>query len=135
MIDGPVSPEDGSFAAIDAITLFAEDLNASKDFYQRLFDAPAVFEDADSVVFKLGGTLINLLRVEAAPELVEPATVGLPNAGTRFVLTVHTDDVDAAVERLQQRGVQLLNGPVTRPWGPRTASVRDPNGHIWELAT
>jgi catechol 2,3-dioxygenase-like lactoylglutathione lyase family enzyme len=130
-----VSPQDGSFAGIDAITLFAEDLSASKDFYQRLLEASAVFEDADSVVFKLGTTLINVLRVEAAPELVEPATVGRPDAGPRFVLTVHTDDVDAAVERLQQRGVQLLNGPVTRPWGPRTAGVRDPNGHIWELAT
>ncbi len=28
----------------------------------------------------------------------------------------------------------LLNGPVDRPWGMRTASFTDPGGHIWELA-
>ncbi|MDQ3782600.1 MAG: VOC family protein, partial [Actinomycetota bacterium] len=28
----------------------------------------------------------------------------------------------------------LLNGPVDRPWGVRTASFRDPAGHIWEIA-
>jgi lactoylglutathione lyase len=30
--------------------------------------------------------------------------------------------------------VQLLNGPMDRPWGVRTASFRDPGGHIWEIA-
>jgi len=30
--------------------------------------------------------------------------------------------------------VGLLNGPVDRPWGMRTASFTDPGGHIWELA-
>jgi catechol 2,3-dioxygenase-like lactoylglutathione lyase family enzyme len=32
-------------------------------------------------------------------------------------------------------GVELLNGPMDRPWGNRTASFRDPGGHIWEIAT
>ena len=35
---------------------------------------------------------------------------------------------------LAGRGVELLNGPVNRPWGVRTASFADPGGHIWEIA-
>jgi uncharacterized glyoxalase superfamily protein PhnB len=35
---------------------------------------------------------------------------------------------------LGERGAELLNGPVDRPWGVRTASFRDPGGHIWEIA-
>ena len=31
-------------------------------------------------------------------------------------------------------GVDLLNGPMNRPWGVRTASFADPGGHIWEIA-
>jgi hypothetical protein len=31
-------------------------------------------------------------------------------------------------------GVVLLNRPVDRPWGMRTASFTDPAGHIWEVA-
>ena len=30
--------------------------------------------------------------------------------------------------------VELLNGPVDREWGVRTASFTDPDGHIWEIA-
>jgi len=35
---------------------------------------------------------------------------------------------------LAAHGVELLNGPVNRPWGRRTASFTDPGGHIWEIA-
>jgi catechol 2,3-dioxygenase-like lactoylglutathione lyase family enzyme len=42
--------------------------------------------------------------------------------------------VDAACAELAERGVQLLNGPLDRPWGVPTASFRDPGGHIWEIA-
>jgi catechol 2,3-dioxygenase-like lactoylglutathione lyase family enzyme len=33
-----------------------------------------------------------------------------------------------------QRGVDLLNGPMNREWGVRTAAFTDPDGHIWEIA-
>ncbi len=35
---------------------------------------------------------------------------------------------------LDRRGVALLNGPVDRPWGVRTAAFADPSGHVWEIA-
>jgi len=47
---------------------------------------------------------------------------------------VTVNDVDAVCGDLATHGVELLNGPVDRPWGVRTASFRDPDGHIWELA-
>jgi len=37
---------------IYAITLFVEDLDATKQFYQTVFELPIVFEDGDSAVFK-----------------------------------------------------------------------------------
>ncbi|MET9104597.1 MULTISPECIES: VOC family protein [Streptomyces] len=48
--------------------------------------------------------------------------------------TLPVDDVDAMYEELTSRGVTLLNGPMDRPWGIRTASFKDPGGHIWEIA-
>jgi lactoylglutathione lyase len=116
-----------------AITLFAEDLPAAKQFYLDVFKLPVVFADDSSAVFKFGETLVNLLDVSAAPELIQPAHVGEPD-GQRFVFTLEVDDVDAKCRELEEWGVQLLNGPVDRPWGPRTASFRDPGGHIWEIA-
>jgi catechol 2,3-dioxygenase-like lactoylglutathione lyase family enzyme len=119
---------------IDAITLFVEDLEKSKRFYQDIFALPVSYEDANSAVFKLENTLINLLKIPAARGLIEPGVVADPKAGSRFQLTIPVDDVDSACAELKARGVELLNGPMNRPWGIRTASFTDPGGHIWEFA-
>ena len=119
---------------IDAVTLFVEDLDAAKGFYQDVFGLPIHFENADSAVFKFGETVINLLRVTNADELISPAVVAPPGAGSRMVFTIGVDDVDAMCEVLAARGVELLNGPMDRPWGIRTASFVDPAGYIWEIA-
>jgi lactoylglutathione lyase len=120
--------------AVSAITLFVEDLDAAKSFYRTVFELPAHYEDADSAVFAFGPTLVNLLAASAAPEVIAPATVAPPAGGRRGLLTVTVEDVDAACSRLATHGVALLNGPVDRPWGVRTAAFQDPAGHIWELA-
>jgi len=60
--------------------------------------------------------------------------MAIPTAGVRSQFTLTVEDVDACCERLQVQGVELLNGPIDRPWGIRTASFRDPGGHIWEIA-
>ena len=118
---------------IGAITLFVEELEASKRFYQKTFGLPVVFEDKNSAVFKIGSTLINLLKIESANELVAPAQVARRDAGSRHVFSIEVDDVDAMCTELAARGVTLLNGPMDRPWGIRTASFQDPAGHIWEI--
>jgi lactoylglutathione lyase len=121
-------------AAIGALTLFVEDLPAARAFYRAVFGLPVHYEDDASVVFKFGSTLVNLLRVAEAPELVAPVPVAAREAGVRFQLTINVEDVDAAVAVLLDRGATLLNGPIDRPWGVRTASFRDPGGHVWEIA-
>jgi catechol 2,3-dioxygenase-like lactoylglutathione lyase family enzyme len=119
---------------IGAITLFVEDLDSAKRFYRQVFLLPVTFEDDDSVVFDFGNTIINLLKVSAAHSLIEPAEVASPSSGSRLQLTIEVDDVDAMCAELTTRGAVLLNGPMDRPWGLRTASFKDPGGHIWEIA-
>jgi lactoylglutathione lyase len=119
---------------IAAITLFVEDLEAARRFYMEVFQLPASYEDDNSTVFKFGGTLVNLLKASEAPSMVAPATVAPPEAGVRFQFTLGVEDVDRVSEELRSRGVEFLNGPTDRPWGIRTASFRDPGGHIWEIA-
>jgi catechol 2,3-dioxygenase-like lactoylglutathione lyase family enzyme len=119
---------------IAAITLFVEDLTTASSFYQEVFGLPVVYEDENSTVFRFGETLINLLGVSEAPSLVAPAIVAPPEAGVRHQFTLGVEDVDQMCDELKKRGVELLNAPMDRPWGIRTASFRDPGGHIWEIA-
>jgi catechol 2,3-dioxygenase-like lactoylglutathione lyase family enzyme len=121
-------------AEVGAITLFTEDLESSKLFYQEVFGLPTAYEDDNSAVFNFGNTAVNVLKVSAAPELVNPGTVASRESGSRIVLTIGVDDVNAVCAELAKRGVELLNGPMNRPWGIRTASFTDPGGHIWEIA-
>ena len=93
-----------------------------------------VHEDEDSVVLRFDNLIVNLLAARAAPELIDPAPVATDGSGSRFQLTIQVDDVDATCGSLRALGVQLLNGPVDRAWGQRTACFADPDGHIWEVA-
>jgi lactoylglutathione lyase len=119
---------------LNTITLFTEDLAASKAFYQTVFDLTTVFEDDASVVFTFSNLMINILKISEAPELLNPAKVALFESGSRFMFTINVEDLDTTVADFITRGVTFLNGPINRSWGVRTASFADPGGHIWEIA-
>lgn len=120
--------------SIFAVTLFQEDLSAAEKFYQTAFELEAVYEDANSYVFKFGETMINLLDARQTDEQLAPAKMSRPDAGARSVYTVHVEDVDALCAKIQACGVTLINGPFDRPWGIRKASFADPGGNVWEIA-
>ena len=119
---------------IGALTLFVDDLAAARQFSIAVFGLPIHYEDGESVVFRFGETLVNLLASSSASDLIDPALVAPMNQGSRLQLTIDVDDVDAMCAELERKGVRLLNGPMDRPWGVRTASFVDPGGHIWEIA-
>jgi catechol 2,3-dioxygenase-like lactoylglutathione lyase family enzyme len=119
---------------VDVITLFVADLDRSKVFYRDVFELPVLYEDDNSAVFRFENMAINLLKESEAHELVKPAPVASSEAGARFQFTITVDDVNEVCEELAAHGVALLNGPVNRPWGVRTACFADPGGHIWEIA-
>jgi catechol 2,3-dioxygenase-like lactoylglutathione lyase family enzyme len=119
---------------IGASTVFVADVAAAKRFYLDVFDAPVLYEDDHSVAFAFGPTVVNLLRTTHVPELIEPATAAPREAGVRLLFTVEVADVDAKCAELAAAGVELVNGPMDRPWGPRTASFRDLDGYMWEIA-
>ena len=121
-------------SSVGAITMFVEDRARAKAFYEQVFDVETLNEDDVSIAFKFENLIINLLEYQAAHELIEPAQVAAGETGSRFQLTIWVEDTDAVCAGLASRGVELLNGPIDRPWGVRTAAFADPDGHIWEVA-
>jgi PhnB protein len=50
-------------------------------------------------------------------------------------LHVHVPDVEASFQTAVQRGVTVLEEPEDKVWGDRMATVKDPWGNIWQIAT
>ena len=123
-----------SLSHVSAISLFVEDPQAAKSFYEAVFGVEVVFEDETSACVKFDQLFVNLLVNSSAAHQVEPAPVAGPDTGSRFQLSIWVEDVDAASAALEERGVELLTGPVDREWGMRVATFTDPDGHSWELA-
>jgi uncharacterized glyoxalase superfamily protein PhnB len=120
--------------SIEVLTLFVDDIGEAKTFYLKIFEPAIVYQDEVSCVLKFDGAMVNLLQASNALPFVQPASVAPAAFGARILLTIKVDDVDAVCAELQDSGVVLLNGPIDRPWGRRTAAFADPSGHIWEVA-
>jgi len=76
-----------SLKDLGAITLFVEDLERTRSFYQDVFGLQVINEHEDSAAFDFGNTIISLLRIPAARTLIEPGAVAGREAGSRFQLT------------------------------------------------
>jgi predicted enzyme related to lactoylglutathione lyase len=46
------------------------------------------------------------------------------------VMTVHTDDVDAAYAEAQERGYEIVHPLTAEPWGVRRFLLRAPDGNV-----
>lgn len=62
-----------------------------------------------------------------------PASLGGKNTQ---VIHIHIDgDLDAHCERARAAGAEVLDAPTNQFYGDRTYRCRDPEGHIWTVAS
>ena len=69
--------------ALSAITLFVEDKDRAKAFYERAFDLKPLYEDETGVTLRLENTYLFLGTTSEAHSMIAPATVGTPDNGPR----------------------------------------------------
>jgi catechol 2,3-dioxygenase-like lactoylglutathione lyase family enzyme len=51
------------------------------------------------------------------------------------VISVHTDDVEAAYAEAQQLGYEIVHPLITEPWGVRRFFVRAPDGNVLNIVS
>jgi len=54
--------------------------------------------------------------------------------GTYAAINLGTKDVDAAFERIQAEGAEVVQEPTDQPYGIRDCAVRDPAGNLIRIA-
>jgi lactoylglutathione lyase len=116
---------------VDYVILYVRDLRSSTAFYRDVLGLPFKLEGDGYVEFATEGTRFALYDRSRLPELIgRPGRDPGPDGEVAFVV----EDVDAWAGRLGGAGVEILSGPVDRPWGQRTLHLLDPDGHVVELA-
>ncbi len=63
--------------------------------------------------------------------IMSPQTVGGFSSG----LHVYVEDVDAVVQKMMDSGAKVLRPIKNQFYGDRSASLLDPFGHMWSVAT
>ena len=117
--------------SVDYIVLYARDLETSVAFYRDVVGLAVKLEGDGYVEFVTRGTKFGLYdRARLGGLIGREATDGGPAGQLVFLVR----DADAQAERLQGMGVEILAGPVDRPWGHRTLHFPDPDGNVVEFA-
>jgi lactoylglutathione lyase len=117
--------------SIDYVILFVRNLDRSIAFYRDYVRLPFKFSEAGYAEFATDGTRFALFEQARVPALIRRA---VREGGPAGEVVVVVEDVDAEAERLRSAGVEILTGPVDRPWGHRTIHIQDPDGNVVEFA-
>ena len=117
----------------DYIVLIVEDLDRALAFYTGALGLRLGHRSGPYAQLDTGTTRVSLYERRAMS-----TTLGLdlqppPLDAAGFELGFKVPDVDAATAELAAAGAEVVTSPTDRPWGQRTAYVRDPDGHLIEL--
>jgi catechol 2,3-dioxygenase-like lactoylglutathione lyase family enzyme len=82
-------------------------------------------QDVDIVLFQPHGG-----RSQAEGD----ALLGLVTQGSLQAALFRSDDLDATFEQVRQAGAEVLQEPVSQPWGARDCAFRDPSGNLVRIA-
>lgn len=116
------------FRKPDYVVLVVGDLDAAVAFWTETMGLQLDHRSGPYAQFATGTTRFGLFERAA----MEDTLGGI--SGERFEVGFKVNDCDAAFAELVASGAEPVVTPTDRSWGQRTAYVRDPDGHLVELA-
>ena len=120
---------------IDHITIVVRDLKRSAQFYAELLSMEAIQRPDFGFPgswFQAGGIQIhmNVEGKEAGSAGFSPQDGECASRGFHYAFEV--EDFDVAADLIRKRGIEIVEGPRTRPDGSHQLYIRDPDGHLVE---
>ena len=62
------------------------------------------------------------------------ALLGLVTKGSLQAAIFSSDDLDTTFEKVRASGAEVLQEPMSQPWGARDCAFRDPSGNLVRIA-
>ena len=120
--------------APDYVILIVDDLDRALRFYTEVLGLKLGHRSLDYAQLDTGATRLALYTRSAMANTLGRSLQAPGANAPGFEIGFKVADVDAAVNELIARGISPVVPPTDRFWGQRTAYVRDPDGHLIELA-
>ena len=120
--------------SIEHVSIRCRDLEASIDFFRRMFGAEVMLrrelDESRKIVFlRIGDSMLELMEMGTASEPVDPREhYGVHHIG------IKVDDFESVYQDLQAKGADFIGEPLEPTPGIRLAFLREPNGAVIELA-
>ena len=120
----------------DYVVLVVTEVDRSLRFYTEVLGLPLGHRSGPFAQLDTGATRVALYERDAMADTLGIGPLQPPPADAPgFELGFKVDDVDAAYAEFTAAGAEAVTPPTDRPWGQRTAYIRDPDGHLVELVT
>ena len=103
--------------------MFTPDVAGVVGFLKSVFDADGEMPEGAPAVVRIGVSAIMVSDGGGVREF-------LPT-----FLYVYVDDTDRVSQRAVEAGAIIIEHPADMPYGDRRATVRDPWGNTWHIAT
>lgn len=121
--------------APDYVVVIVADLDRALDFYVGLLGLALGHRSGPFAQLDTGRTRVALFERESMARTLGVEELSTPSVDApAFELGFKVQDVDRAFRELVAAGATPAVEPTDRAWGQRTAYLRDPDGHLVELA-
>jgi lactoylglutathione lyase len=118
----------------DYIILIVQDLDRALHFYTGVLGLRLGHRSGDYAQLDTGATRLAFYTRSAMAKTLSMSLDAPATNAPGFEIGFKVADVDAAFSELVARGARAVAPPTDRFWGQRTAYIRDPDGHLVELA-
>lgn len=121
------------------IILYVEDVEKSMNFYKNTFGSEIKFitPEKDYGELLTGETTLSFAAVSLAGSNIKKGFLTSKTQDKPFGIELGfvTDDVEALVKKAIKNGAELYEDIAVKPWGQKTAYIKDPNNYLIEICT
>jgi len=117
------------------ITLGVEELERSKEFYERLGWRRSMAKAEGVVFFQAGGMALALFPRRELAKDANIAAAGQGFSGISLSYNARTrEEVDLVIAEAEAAGAKLVKPASEAFWGGYSGYFSDPDGFLWEVA-